>query len=228
MRAKGQETAFQDSSQHLRIARWPAGSAAARRGTRGERAPQLLGLSTTPFHKGGTSRKPPRGVRARSAAGPGVRGPAGAVVASQGAGEQRGPRATVASVSSDWERAGPGHQAATAKGTERRGSLCAARGRGAGSGGVLPARAVARGTWKARAAEGRASGPVRGAGTVGTVASRARCGRNGPRRRPPAGRANCPSVGKPRACRVWQGTRCPSTCLVTMAAASRGQETCWG
>lgn len=91
MRAKGQETAFQDSSQHLRIARWPAGSAAARRGTRGERAPQLLGLSTTPFHKGGTSRKPPRGVRARSAAGPGVRGPAGAVVASQGAGEQRGP-----------------------------------------------------------------------------------------------------------------------------------------
>lgn len=91
MRAKGQETAFQDSSQHLRIARWPAGSAAARRGTRGERAPQLLGLSTTPFHKGGTSRKPPRGVRAQSAAGPGVRGPAGAVVASQGAGEQRGP-----------------------------------------------------------------------------------------------------------------------------------------
>lgn len=167
MRAKGQETAFQDSSQHLRIARWPAGSAAARRGTRGERAPQLLGLSTTPFHKGGTSRKPPRGVRARSAAGPGVRGPAGAVVASQGAGEQRGPRATVASVSSDWEQAGPGHQAATAKGTERRGSLCAARGRGRG-----PAACSRQGQWPG----GRGKrGPRRG-GPAGRCGGQVRWG----------------------------------------------------
>lgn len=92
----------------------------------------------------------------------------------QGAGSRGGPHSPVASVSSGREQAGPGHQAATAKDTERQGQRVdctkaggwglGVPGKGSGLGDMESMGSTGEGQWAGAGGRCGGGGGVQGAG----------------------------------------------------------------